>query len=497
MKKFKLLSVLLILLLLTALLPTSALAAEEPEISAAAATVVNASTGEVYYAKNADAAVMPASTTKMVTAMLVAEAVERGDIALTDVVTASDNCQYNLDSDSTNAGPAIVPGEEMTVEELLYCAMLVSANEACNILAEYVSGSVSAFVDAMNARASELGCAGTHFTNANGLEDSGHYTTAADFAILASEALKSSLVLQVCGTLTHTVPATNVADARELTNTNSLLNPDSGYYSEYAYGVKTGYFTNAGYCLVSAADRNDIDVICVVMGSPEPGGNFADSLTLYDWMFENFENRPILSTTATLMPVAVALGTEDTTGVRADSVVSAILPLDYDTSRIQMQAVLYHERDDEELIAPVNAGQVLGEVTVVEVDENNRVVRTFGTSLLVATSTVDMSRMEYLRSQVQDLFQTPVVRRLVTILIILLAVYILLVFFYTVQRMRHLHSVRQAKRERAERRIAEEAQWLQFPEEESADIEIDYFDDPGKAADESPKSDYFDTFFDK
>lgn len=488
MKKFKILSVLLILLLCSALLPVSALAADAPDVTANAAIVVNAETGEVYYGKNETATVQPASTTKMVTALLVAEAVDRGDIALSDVVTASENCQYNLDSDSTNAGPTIEPGEEMTVEDLLYCAMLVSANEACNILAEHVSGSVSAFVDAMNARAAELGCTGTHFANANGLEESGHYTTAADFAVLARAALENATVLRICGTVSYTVPATNMADARELKNTNSLINPDSSYYSEYAYGVKTGYFTNAGYCLVSAADKDGIDVICVVMGAAEPGDNFADSLALYSWMFENFEARPLLSTTATLMPVAVALGTEETTGVRADTVVTAILPRDYDTSHIQLQAVLYHERDDEELVAPVNAGQVLGEVTVVEVDDSNRVVRTFGTSLLVATSTVDMSRMEYLRTQVKELFRTPVVRQILTILIILLAVYILLVLFYAVQRIRHLQSVRQAKRDRAERRVDEEAAWLRFPEEdEEDDIRIDYFENFGELPDETDR----------
>lgn len=497
MKKFKLLSILLIILIMTSLLPVAALAVDGPELSARAAILVNAATGEVYYSKNADASVAPASTTKMVTALLVAEAIDRGEISLRDVVTASDNCQYNLDSDSTNADPTIVPGEEMTVEDLLYCAMLVSANEACNILAEYVSGSVSAFVSDMNARARELGCTGTNFTNANGLEDANHYTTAADFALLAREALRHPLVLEVCGTLSHTVPATNKAEQRSLTNTNSLINPDSDYYSEYAYGIKTGYFSSAGYCLVSAADKDDIDVICVVMGAAEAGGNFSDSLTLYNWMFENFENRPILSTTETLITIPVSLGTEQTTGARADTVVSAILPDDYDDSHIQKQAVLYHERDGEDLIAPVNAGQVLGEVTVVEVDDNNQIVRTFGSSLLVATSTVEMSRMEYLRSQIRDLFQAPVVRRIITILIILLAVYFLLVFFYTVQRMRHLRSVRQAKRERARRRVSEESEWLEFPATDDDVPQIDYFDDSGAFTDGAVQDDFFDSFFDK
>ena len=497
MKKLKLLAVLLLISCAAAALAVPVQAAEAPQIGARAAMVVNAQTGEVYYSRNADASVAPASTTKMITAMLVAEAVESGEIALSDVVTASDHCQYNLDSDSTNAEPAIVPGEEMTVEDLLYCAMLVSANEACNVLAEHVSGSVDAFVGRMNERASELGCTGTHFANCNGLEDAGHYTTAADMALLAREALRHPIVMQVCGTLGHTVPATNKADARELVNTNALLNPDSSFYTEYAYGIKTGYFSSAGYCLVSAADKNDIDVICVVMGSAEAGGNFSDTLALYDWMFTNFEYRPILSTTETLITVPVVLGTEDSTGVRADTVVSAILPTDYDTSHIQMQAILYHERDDAELTAPVNAGEVLGEVTVVEVDDAGEVVRTFGSALLVATSSVDMSRLEYLRSQVGDLFRTETVRRLVSVLIILLAIYLILVIIYSVQRMRHLHSLRRAKKDRAERMVAEEAEWIRFPDEEDSPPRIDTFTDDGGGTGRDPfdRDDFFDSFF--
>ncbi len=503
MKKFRIASLALILLLFVSLLPVSALAVYQPEIGAEAAMLVDAATGEVYFEKNADRTVQPASTTKLVTALLVAEAIDRGDISLSDMVTAYDDCQYNMDEESSNAGPVIEPGEELSVEQLLYCAMLASANEACNILAEYVSGSVSAFVEAMNARASELGCTGTHFTNTNGLEDAGHYTTASDFALLTREALRHPLVLQICDTLNYSVPATNRNDARALMNTNSLLNPDSEYYFEYAYGLKTGFFTAAGYCLVSAAEKDDMDVVCVLFGGRELGDQFADSLTLYHWLFENFTNQQVLSTTATIATIPVELGTSDSTGVRAESTVSAILPNDYDTTRIGYQYRLYHEAEGQTaLTAPVNAGQVLGEITVVELDDSNQVVRTFGSSALVATASVDMSRMEYLRSQIKDLFQKPVVRRVITILIIALAVYILLIFFYYIQRIRHLRSLREAKRERARRLIEQEADWLDIPGDEPREPSIDYFgsDEPEPPPAEEKRfdslgDDYFDSFF--
>lgn len=487
MKKFKLLPLALILVLFSSLLSVSALAANEPEIGATAAIVVNASTGEVYYAKNADQRVQPASTTKMVTALLVAEAVERGDISLSDEVTAYSDCQYNMDELSSHADPAIEPGETLTVEDLLYCSMLVSANEACNILAEYVSGSISAFVNAMNARVQELGCAGTHFTNTNGIEAENHYTTASDFAIIAREALKSALFSQVCGAQSYTVPATNYQDKRELKNSNFLLLPESDYYYEYAYGVKTGFFTNAGYCLVSAASKDEIDVICALFGSAERESSFSETLDLYGWMFSNYENRRILDTAKVVTTVDVALGTSDSTGVRAQSAITAILPTDYDAGNVKYQVTFYHEQEGRTLEAPVNAGDVLGEVTAVELDQDGNVTRNFGSTMLVAANTVEMSRLEYLRTQIDELFATPVVRRIITVLIILLVIYLLLVVFYYVQRMRHLRSLREAKRERA-RRVAEyESQWLDIPGQEgerNGQLEEyyddgEYYDDPG------------------
>ena len=494
MKKFKILPILLVILMFTALLPVSALADGEPEITAKAAVLANAETGEIYFSKNAENIVHPASTTKIMTALLVVEAVERGEIGLSDKVTAGDDCQYNMDESGSHANPAIEPGETMTVEDLLYCAMLVSANEACNILAKHVSGSVDAFVDDMNIRAQELGCVDTNFVNCNGLEDPNHYSTAQDFALIAREAVSHSKFVEICSTLDYTVSETNVAEERELRNTNNLLNPNSKYYYEYAYGIKTGFFKNAGYCLVSAAAYNDMDVVCVILGSEESGDQFGDTLEVYDWFYETYSNREILSSTATLLTLDVELGTADSTGVRADSAVSVILPKDEDISGdVTYQVTLYDLREGEALQAPVNAGQVLGEVTALLNGE------ACGTSYLVATTTVEMSRMEYLRSEVSDLFQTPVVRRILTILIILLAVYILLVVFYYYQRVRHLRSVRAAKRVRAVRQAREEAEWLDFPDELD-EPGIEYF--PAEP-EESPEAyrpardndSYFDSFF--
>ncbi len=473
MKKFKILPLILILVLALGLFPVSAGAVDDPSISATAAVLMNADTGDILYEKNGSVTVQPASTTKMMTALLVVEAIEAGDISLTDEVTDYQDCQYNMDTDSSNANPTIEPGEILSVEDLLYCAMLQSANEACNILAEYVSGSITDFVALMNERAEELGCTGTHFSNANGLEASDHYTTAEDFALIAQEAITHALFLTVCGAASYTVGATNMADARYLTNTNQLLISTSDYYYAYAYGIKTGYFTNAGYCLVSAADYNDMNVICVVMGSTSAGGQYTDTLALYDWVFSNYSYVQLLSSTDTLIAnIPVEMGTTDYTGVRASSSVTALLPSDYDTSSLEYRITLYYEQEGASgLEAPVNAGDVVGEVSVVLDGE------VYGTSALVATNSVEMSQINYLRTQVKSMFQEPAVRRIITILIILLVAYILLVVFYRIQRRRHLRSVRRAKRERAIAQAEWETEWLDIPDGKPQDPSIGYFDD--------------------
>lgn len=486
MKNLKIMPLILVLLLSLSLLPVSAMALSEPEIGANAAIIVDANSGEIYYEKNADQQVQPASTTKIMTALLVIEAVEKGDISLSDVVTVSDSCLYNLEDDSTDASPRLESGEEISVENLLYCVMLPSANEACNALAEYLSGSVSAFVSLMNERASELGCTNTHFANANGLEESDHYSSAADLARIAKEALAHPTFVQICGTYSRDIPATNVADVRELENSNKLLEEGGSYYYSPAYGIKTGFFTNAGYCLVSAAEKDDKDVICVVMGAQELGDQFLDSITLYDWFFDNHEYRQILSTMDTVATVPVEMGTSDTVGVRAEEVVSVILPNDYDASNIGYRYTLTHEENGTKLEAPVNAGDTLGEITVVEMNGDGEVVRTFGTSRLVAASSVEMSRMEYIRTQIGNLFREPTVRKIIIILILLLAVYLLLVVVYYVQRVRHLASVRQAKRERAIRQTADEAQWLSMPDEPEPAPQIDFFSGEEEPVNEKP-----------
>ena len=187
MKKLKFLSIFLSFCLMAALLAVPASALEDPGIDSRVAVVLDRKTGEVFYEQNADLRIYPASTTKIMTVLLAVEAIESGSVSAYDDVTATQNMTYDLIADGSNAG--ILVGETMPLINLLYCAMLPSANEACNVIAEFIGGSIPAFIERMNARAVELGCENTHFTNTHGLPDINHYTTASDFCKIALDEL--------------------------------------------------------------------------------------------------------------------------------------------------------------------------------------------------------------------------------------------------------------------------------------------------------------------
>ena len=163
----------------------------------------------------------PASITKVMTTLLALEAVDKGQLSLDQVLTASSNLHAGIGEGASNAD--IKEGEQMRVIDLLYCAMLPSANEACNVLAEAVSGSVTAFVELMNRRAAELGMEDTHFANSHGYHDNDHYTSAYDIALMSREAMQHELFRTMAAAASYTLPATNEHDQRVVRSTNALI----------------------------------------------------------------------------------------------------------------------------------------------------------------------------------------------------------------------------------------------------------------------------------
>ena len=214
MKKNRFFSLLLAAALALSL-SVPAMALDDPQPNCSAAILVDGDHGEVLYEQNGYERIYPASITKIMTSLVVLEAIEAGELSLDDQITASQQA-VTLPEGSSNANPPIQAGEILTVEQLLYCDLLPSANEACNILAEAVAGSTEAFVERMNAKAQELGMENTHFTNPHGLHDPDHYTTAYEIYVMAQAAMEHELFRTIVSTPTYTIPATNMNEERVL-----------------------------------------------------------------------------------------------------------------------------------------------------------------------------------------------------------------------------------------------------------------------------------------
>lgn len=338
MRKYKFLSLFLALFLLYSwVIPCyasdtlheadAAPAPPELTLDVGAAILMDADTGEVLYRQNDQDAMYPASTTKIMTCYLALKYLD-ADASVT--IPAGINQGITAGVSTAN----LKEGEVLTVYELLECLMIVSANEAANAAAILVSGSIDDFVLLMNQEAAELGCTNTHFVTPNGLHDDDHYTCAADLAIITRAALSYDTFRSICGTAKATIPATNLSDSRELSTTNYLLAGSD--YPAYAYagalGVKTGYTTPAGYCLVAAAQQDGHTLIAVVLGAKKEttsdgktvSGAFTQASALMDWGFANYDAalfyQEYLDTLPSPSPEAPAASEEESA---QDSIVEA------------------------------------------------------------------------------------------------------------------------------------------------------------------------------
>lgn len=279
-------------------------------IEAANLLLGEANKNRILYERNSDEKIYPASITKLMTAILVVENTE-----LDEIVTVSDNAVHSVPSGYVNANLQV--GEELTVEDLLYVMLIPSANDAANALAEYVGGSIESFATMMNTRAKELGCTGSNFTNPSGLHQNEHYTTTKDLYKIAIEAYSKSIIKKIIGTTTYTLPQTNKYDktSRIFTTTNYLKRKSmSKYYYEYCVGAKTGYTGEAGNCVVEYASKDGIELISIVMGekSKIKGQKFIDSKKMFEYTFENYENKKIATKNKEYETIKIPNATKDT-----------------------------------------------------------------------------------------------------------------------------------------------------------------------------------------
>lgn len=421
-----------------------AAALEPPEIQCKAALLVDAHTGAVVYAKNEHQELYPASLTKIMTCLLALEAIDKGKLDMNQAVTATASALEGLPSDGSTAG--IQAGEVMTVEHLLYCMMLVSANEASQILAETISGSVAAFVGEMNAKAQALGCKNTHFVNPHGIHDSQHYTSAWDMYLIAKEAMKYEQLMSICDTPTVVIPATNVSAARTLRTTNYLIGSwyTRGYLNGDAHGIKTGSTSQAGHCLVSTATRGTRSFISVVMGGDRVKlednetrtYSFYDTNQLFNWAFDNFTYQTLLREDDMVLDVAVSLSETDHVVVHPRGDVEVLLPGDIAPEDMERDVVL--KADPVE--APVAAGDVLGTMTLSYDGVEYAAVD------LLALSDVEASRSQIFLRDLKLFFGKTAVKIAIAVLaalVILLAAWKLI---FSRRRYRYGRSVGRSRR---------------------------------------------------
>lgn len=251
-----------------------------PQIGAQAAILMDANTGVILYSKNIHEHLYPASTTKIMTALL---AMENGN--LDDMVEFSHDAVFSVPRDGSNMGMDV--GESITLEECLYGIMVASANEAANAAGEYVSGSIDDFVALMNERAEEMGCKDTHFVNPNGLHDPQHYTSAYDLALISSHFFRNEMLSKIGNTARyHFEPTPTQPDDFYVNNKHKLITGEISY--DGILGGKTGYTDDSRQTLVTCAEQNGMRLVCVVLIEESPD-QFTDTAELFDYGFQNFQ----------------------------------------------------------------------------------------------------------------------------------------------------------------------------------------------------------------
>jgi len=322
------------------------------EIDAKAALLMDAGSGTVLFEKNADEQLPPASVTKVMTMLLVMEAVARGQVMLDDMVTISERAARMGGSQMY-----MEPGEQHTLSELMLGIAMASANDACVAVAEHVSGTVEIFVERMNQRAAELGMENTNFVNTNGLPVANHFSSAYDIALMSRELLRHPISKEWFTTWQHTIHVGLPGRETEfvLTNTNRLIRQYTG-----ADGIKTGFTQDAGYCLSGSATRGEMTLIAVVLGSPSSQIRFDGAMTMLDYGFATYDTVKIAQQGEPLGSVRIEKGNPDIVNAVADQDLFILVKKGEQDGITTGLELAYKMR------APLEKGQKLGDIIIFE-----------------------------------------------------------------------------------------------------------------------------------
>ncbi|MCP1124994.1 D-alanyl-D-alanine carboxypeptidase [Bacillus sp. 3103sda1] len=315
---------------------------------ASSAIVIEQDTGKVLFEKNPNEKLPPASMTKIMTMLLIMEQIEKGKLTLKDKVRTSEHA-------ASMGGSQIFlePGEEMTVNEMLKGIAIASGNDASVAVAEHIAGSEEGFVDMMNRKAKDLGLKNTHFQNPTGLPAKNHYSTAYDMAVMAKELMKYPLIRKYTGKYEDYLREDT--DKRFwLVNTNKLVRFYPG-----VDGVKTGFTTEAKYCLTASAERNGMRVISVVMGSPTSKERNAEVTKLLDYAFSQYMTKKMYTRGEKIQTVKVGKGKKETVDLVASDNVSLLMKKGETMKNIKKEVVA-----EEKVKAPIKKGDALGTLVI-------------------------------------------------------------------------------------------------------------------------------------
>lgn len=384
-----------------------------PKISyAQSALLMDMPSGRVLYSKNLDERVFPASLTKIMTGII---ALEQGNMG--DTVSATYEALKNITMEDSQMGLLI--GEEITMEQLVNAMLVHSANDASNVIAIHLAGSIEKFVEMMNQKAKELGMTGTNYVNACGSHDDNHYTTARDLAILTKYAMQNEQFREIVKKIIYKIPPTNkFANERTLVNTNLFLSTirSTYYYYPPAIGIKTGHTSQAGYCLVSAATYSDIELMAIVMNcqnvdTKEQAYSYLDSKALFDFGFENYLNQPIAAVGDIVSDQKVYEAKDDMrVALTVENDVSALIPNKTGSAdEVETKVEL-----PEQLNSPITKGDVLGKVTYMYKGIQ------VGSANLVATNDVERNHLLHVFHLILKVITSPFFFVPVIILVLLM-----------------------------------------------------------------------------
>lgn len=438
--KLKSVIVSLALVIVSVFAPVSAQAYELTgvEVNSKHAVFASLDTGEIMYEKASEEKAFPASLTKVMTAIVVLE--NCPDVE--QLLTVPKSAITSLLGTGTAVG-GLKEGEEISVRHLLEMMLVSSAADAANTLAEYYGGGdIDKFVSMMNAKAKELKMDSTNFMNPHGLHDENHYSTASDLYKMAVYAYQMPIMMEICEQYIVKIPATNLSGERTMVTTNQLINPTSVCYYKYARGIKTGFTTPAGRCLITTASKDGYNYICVLMGAENANyiadrKEFADAKNLFEWAFVNFEHRKVVDKSTLISEIPLKFSWDaDFLQLYPEKNVYAIVPKNIEDDSLTYDAVF----GGDYINAPVKSGEIIGYARIICAGKE------VGTVNLIATEDVSLNPLMFFKQVVDELFATVIFKVLLCAIGVTIIVLIVVTVMYNKKRQTRARKINKIRR---------------------------------------------------